>query len=82
MRHYLVEGAVYLLICWPSFFGLGNQDGNPHPGRFRPDVATTTRGRVSLLEGIAAEEIDLVVGINFISCNGSPVVIYVMYSSY
>lgn len=34
----------------------------------------------SLLEGVAAEEFDLVKVVIFISCNGSAVAIYVLYS--
>ena len=35
---------------------------------------------VYLLEGAATEEVDLVVGVFFISYNGSVIVVYVMYS--
>ena len=58
---YLVECIASLPVCWPSLVGLGNQ----------------MRGCVFLLEGVSAEEIDLVGGV--ISCNGPAIVVYVMY---
>lgn len=36
---------------------------------------------VYLLEGAAMEEVDLVVGVNFISCNGSAMIAFVLYSA-
>ena len=35
---------------------------------------------VYLLEGAATEEVDLVVGVNFISCDGSAMIAFVLYS--
>jgi hypothetical protein len=43
---------------------------NPYSDHFWPDVMTTAQGRASLIEGIATEEVDVVVGVTFISCNG------------
>ena len=37
-------------------------------------------GHMSILEGIVVEQVDLVVGVYYISCNGFVVVIYVMHS--
>lgn len=37
-------------------------------------------GEVSFLEGIGVEQVDLVVGVYFISCNDFFIVFYVMYS--
>ena len=39
------------------------------------------RRRLSLLNGVDAKEVDLVVGVIFIPCNGSSVVTFVLYSA-
>lgn len=37
---------------------------------------------LSLLEGVCVEEYDLLIGVYFISCNGSAVVVHAMYSAF
>lgn len=38
------------------------------------------QGRSFLLKGVVEEEVDLVVGVNFMSCDYSAAIIHVMYS--
>lgn len=45
-------------------------------------MKTVARGRLCLLEGVAAEEFDIVVGVMFISCNGSTTVAFAMYCTF
>lgn len=71
LRHYLVKGVIYLLLYWSSLIDLGNQDENLYLGRLWSDVMMMAQGRLLLLEGVAAEEVDLVVSVYFISYNGS-----------
>ena len=49
--------------------------------RLRSDVATVAQGYSYPLEGVVAEKVDLVIGVIFISCNGSPMVALVLYSA-
>lgn len=43
------------------------------------NMATAASKRVPLLEGV--EEVDLVLGVKVLSCNGYAVLVYVMYSA-
>ena len=65
----------YLLSYWSSLAGLVNRDENPcldHLSSLAGCGGDNVR-TLFLLEGVAAEEVDLVVGAFFISCNGSVV---------
>ena len=47
------------------------------PDHYWSGSATT---RVYLLEDVATVEVDLVIGVNFISCVGSAMIAFVLYS--
>lgn len=66
LRRYLVEGIIFLVLYLSSFVGLGKRDENPCPPSLWPAMATMTQGYLSLLK------VDLVVGVYFKFCNGSP----------
>ena len=59
--------------------GLGNKDVNPFSSHLQPNMAMTAVGHLFLLEGVVSEEVNLVVGIIFISCTGSIIVLYNLY---
>ena len=69
------------LPCWSSLVGPSNLDENPCLGYLGPNMMVMSRGCLSLLQSVAAEEDDLVVGVNFISSNSLFVIAFVMYST-
>ena len=77
----LVEGGVSLLLRWPSLAVLSYQDENPCPCHSGQTCRWGHEGVYSFLEALLWKKLTLIIGVNFMPCNGSAVVAYVVHSA-